>query len=129
MSAFLTPLEPLTSPELDKLQVFEAEVARGLVHRPGYAADMAKLRQRWEAHPSWLHGQPASVRVSTNSPYVTGGASSTQEEVDAVSDMIREKNGERERQETASPLKSVSGIHEHNFDRLHGLCRCGETKQ
>lgn len=56
MSA-LKALAPLTVSELDQLQVFDAEVSRGLVHRPGYAYHMAELRQRWEAHPPEAHGK------------------------------------------------------------------------
>lgn len=86
--SFLEPLEPLTATELEKLQLFESEVARGLVHRPGYAMDMARLRQRWEAHPPQAHGLPESVRISSRSPHVTGGASTSPEELDRVSQEV-----------------------------------------
>lgn len=86
---FLEPLEPLTATELERLQLFESEVARGLVHRPGYAMDMARLRQRWEAHPPEAHGLLGSVRIGTRSPHVTGGASTSPEELDEVSESIR----------------------------------------
>lgn len=49
MSSALKPHERLTETELDQLTTFEAEVARGLVHRPGYAYEMAKLAERYEA--------------------------------------------------------------------------------
>jgi hypothetical protein len=88
MKETLRPLEPLTAAELEQLQLFESEEARGLVHRPGYAYAMAELRQRWDAHPPQAHGLPGSVRISTRSPFVTGGVSSTDEELDRVSEEI-----------------------------------------
>lgn len=118
---FLEPLEPLTARELEKLQVFEGEQARGLVHRPGYAMDMARLRQRWEAHPPQAHGLPDSVRISSRSPHVTGGASTTPEELEAISEEI-DRN-------YAKDLVEDAPKHTHNFDRLHGLCRCGESRE
>jgi hypothetical protein len=90
MGTFLTPLEPLTSRELEQLQMFESEQSRGLVHRPGYAMDMARLRQRYEAHPAEAHGLPDSVRISSRSPFVTGGASTTSQELDEA---VKEING------------------------------------
>jgi hypothetical protein len=90
MTSFLAPLEPLTAHELDQLQIFESEQSRGLVHRPGYAMDMAWLRKRYEAHRPEAHGLPSSVRISSKSPAVTGGASTTPQELDEA---VKEING------------------------------------
>lgn len=39
---------PLTKDQTTQLATFNAEVARGLVHRPGYAFEMAKLQEQWD---------------------------------------------------------------------------------
>jgi hypothetical protein len=121
---------PLTPPEVTDLATFNSEVARGLVHRPGYAFEMSKLQEKVNAwahqqnedsgYNDWAAAQPKSVRVSSTSPYVTGGASSTQEELDAVSKEIRDHGKDR--------VEDAPTKHKHIFDRLHGLCRCGEVK-
>lgn len=141
MSEGLRPLEPLTSEELDKLVTYAAEQERGLIHRPGYAYAMARLLERFEAHPKECHGvrptedddceTDGAVRISTRSPFVTGGASSTPEELDEISRRIDENYARelKQDQERAARAKSLPGTqHTHSFDRLHGLCRCGESR-
>jgi hypothetical protein len=91
---------PLTPSEVTDLATFNSEVSRGLVHRPSYAYEMAKLQAKVNAwaeqqneesgYNAWAAAQPKSVRVSSVSPYVTGGASSTPEELDAISKEIRD---------------------------------------
>lgn len=138
MSEKLRPLKPLTKDEVDKLTTFASEQGRGLVHRPGYAYEMARLLERFEAHPAECHGidpedssetDGGTVRISSRSPYVTGGASATVEELDAVSHRIS-GNYARELAQDQKRASALDGtpVHEHIFDRLHGLCRCGESK-
>lgn len=153
---------PLTSEESSKLATFNSEVSRGLVHRPGYAFEMAKLQEKYNAwiltlneesgYNAWAAAQPKSVRVSSTSPYVTGGASASQAELDQVSEEIRTAGEEIDANyrkdlaedapsgprrdpsadamaatwESASASATDRAGHTHSFDRLHGLCRCGE---
>ena len=86
---------PLNADEVTKLATFNSEVHRGLIHRPGYAFEMAKLQEKVNAwaeeqneksgYNAWLDDQPLSVRISSASPHVTGGPSTSQEELDQVS--------------------------------------------
>lgn len=39
---------PLTKDQITALATFNSEKARGLVHRPGYAWDMAKLQEKYD---------------------------------------------------------------------------------
>ena len=89
---------PLTAEEVTSLSTFNSEVGRGLVHRPGYAFEMAKLQAKVDAwahqqneesgYNDWAAAQPKSVRMSSRSPHVTGGASVSQEDLDQVSAQI-----------------------------------------
>jgi len=113
---------PLTEDQISTLATFNSEKARGLVHFPGYAFEMAKLQSaydKWTRACLEAYGEvtevdggllvmPHSVRISSKSPHVTGGASVSPEELDAVSEEIK---------------------HTHLFDRLHGFCRCGSTEE
>lgn len=39
---------PLTKDQIGILATYNAEVARGLLHRPGYAFEMARLQEQWD---------------------------------------------------------------------------------
>lgn len=83
---------PLSDQETTDLAIFNSEVARGLVHRPSYAARMAELQGRYD---QWINdrneasgyndwARERNTRVSTVAPYVTGGAHVSQAELDQV---------------------------------------------
>ncbi len=42
----------LTAEQVSRLAVYNAEVHRGLVHTPEYAAEMAELQRRFDATPT-----------------------------------------------------------------------------
>lgn len=80
---------PLTKEEMTALATFNSEVARGLVHRPGYAYTMAELQTRYNdwiaalndrsGYTAWRDTRPVPTGISAPSPAVTGGGSDAAE--------------------------------------------------
>lgn len=98
---------PLTPDELTKLCTFNAEKARGLVHFPGYAYEMAKLQAKVN---DWTEKLEAVSR-----------------EIDENyrKDLMKDA---RPSADDASVINPHAVTHTHIFDRLHGFCRCGARK-